>query len=225
MQMYLKISIVPITIIGIIFVVCDISYKFKTSDLLLLIPLIVVIVAGDGNLSVSFAQNKVIKMTRRDNSEVVIDSSTDIVEREGDFYFDIDDSVYSYLADYITYMAGSQKYVGKTIRFKGFAVDYSEYLPSDYAAIGKYYISCCAADAEFSGFVVKIGDVNIEENFWYEVEGVLELAKDNDGYDIMTVVPTSINKIEQGKESQYVYQCNNYGDGKCSNLLEYDLGY
>ena len=119
----------------------------------------------------------------------------------------------------------NEKYVGKTIKFRGFAVDYSEYLPSGYVAIGKYYISCCAADAEFSGFVVKQDGYNISENSWYEVEGVLELAKDIDGYNIMTIVHKTIKKIKQGDESQYVYQCNNYGDGKCSNLLEYDLGY
>ena len=247
MQFYLKLSIIPISIIGVLFLVCDIHYKFKYSDLLLVIPLIVIILAGDGNLSVSFAQNKVIKISRRSNEEIVdnnkvidtevvdnnqiVDNSkkeeeqNNIVVEDEDIYFDIDDSVYSYLADYITYMSGAQKYVGKTIKFRGFAVDYSEYLPSGYVAIGKYYISCCAADAEFSGFVVKQDGYNISENSWYEVEGVLELAKDIDGYNIMTIVPKTIKKIKQGDESQYVYQCNNYGDGKCSNLLEYDLGY
>ncbi len=244
MQVYLKLSVIPITIIGLLFIICDLHYKFKYSDLLLIIPLVVVILAGDGNLSVSFAQNKVIKISRRSNEEIndkvvdtevvdaeVVDNTekkeeqNNIIVQDDEIFFDIDDSVYSYLADYITYMSGAQKYVGKTVRFRGFAVDYSEYLPEGYVAIGKYYISCCAADAEFSGFVVKQNNFDISENSWYEVVGVLELAKDIDGYNIMTVVPSKITKIKQGDESQYVYQCNNYGDGKCSNLLEYDLDY
>ena len=40
MQFYLKLSIIPISIIGVLFLVCDIHYKFKYSDLLLVIPLI-----------------------------------------------------------------------------------------------------------------------------------------------------------------------------------------
>ena len=52
-------------------------------------------------------------------------------------------------------MTGAKKFVGKTIKVKGFAVDYSDYLNDGYYALGKYSITCCAADAEFAGFMIK----------------------------------------------------------------------
>ena len=231
MQIYLKISLFPIIIMGLFFIFMDFSYKFKLSDIFLCIPLIMIICAGDGKLSTALASNRMMKINRKDTSSISEVVKNNIEENENkkeevdeEIYFDVKDSVYSYLADYITYMSGSKKFIGKTIRVRGFVVDYSEYLADGYSAIGKYSITCCAADAEFAGFVIKYDFSKLKVNSWYEVEGVLELAKDAEGYDIVVINPKSVVQIFSN-EKQYVYSCNNYGDGSCSDLLKYDFEY
>ena len=236
MQIYLKLSVIPMILMGLIFCFVDCSYKYKVSDIVLLIPVFMLFFAGDANLTTSLANNKMMKISRKNDNSVVEsipkneEKKVDVEEKksvesvDNNIYFDIDDPVYSYLADYITYMSGAKSYVGKTIRFRGFAVDYSEYLSDGFSAIGKYSITCCAADAEFSGFVVKYDFSNLEEKSWYEVIGTLELAKDSEGYEIVVVNPISVSQIISN-EKQYVYSCNNYGSDACSQLLKYDLEY
>lgn len=236
MQIYIKSSIIPLSIIGIVLVLNKINYKFKISDLILLLPILLVLFAGDGVLSVGVAKVKATNKNRTKSEDVVevdptpdltpapapIDDKKDEIE---DFYFDLDESVYSYLADYLTYMTGARKYVGKTIKAKGFAVDYSEYLTDDYFAVGRYMITCCAADAEFTGFMVKYPKEKIEYGKWYEIEGYLELGKDSEGYDVMTINPVSVEEVKQGSSNDYVYSCETYGKDACKKLQEYDLEY
>ena len=243
--MYLKISLVPMIIMGVVLVLNkSINYKFKISDLVLLVPLIMIIIAGDGNLSMALANNRVSRISKNKTTNTVINEKEEIKEEQqeqqeqqeqvvpkeekidlDDIYFDIKDSTYSYLADYLTYTNGARKFIGKTIRVRGFTVDYSEYFSKDYFAIGKYMISCCAADAEFGGFVVKYPFSKVKMNTWYEIEGVLVSGKDIDGDDIVAIEAINVKEISSKGEEQYVYQCNNYGDGKCSELQQYDLEY
>ena len=96
-------------------------------------------------------------------------------------------------------------------------------IPKGYFAIGKYVISCCAADASFGGFISKYdGDVEIKENEWYEIEGVLNTAKDVNGYDIIIINVVNIKQIDGSKEEIYVYPCYN---GECGVLKNYDLNF
>ncbi|MBR1386375.1 MAG: DUF1980 domain-containing protein [Bacilli bacterium] len=236
MQIYLKIAVIPLTIMGLLLVFNNKNnYKFKLSDLVLLIPVLMIISSGDGKLSMSLANNrraisKKVNIIDNNSLEVDTNNNDNTLGRDKDeevidgIFFDVDDSVYSYLADYITYMAGAKKFVGKTIRLRGFTTDFGNYLPNGYFAIGKYYITCCAADSEFAGFIAK-SDYKIEFNKWYEITGVLESGKDSEGYDIIAVNVKSIKEIDGDSEKQYVYSCNNYGDGKCSKLQQYDLEY
>lgn len=243
MQIYIKSSIIPFIIIGLVLVLNNkINYKFKVSDLILLLPILFVFLSGDGVLSVSVAKVKATtknrtktEVTDNTNTNTNIDpnpntntntnTNNDKSDTIEDFYFDIEEKYYSYLADYITYMTGARKYVGKTIKAKGFAVDYSDYLTDDYFAFGRYMISCCAADAEFTGFMVKYPKEKIEYGKWYEVEGYLELGKDSEGYDVMTINPTSVKEVKQGDSNDYVYSCNTYGDKACEELQKFDLEY
>ena len=244
MQIYLKISIIPMLIIGCVLVFNNkVNYKFKISDLVLLLPIFMIVICGDGNLSVSFAKSKITSISNRvekkekleekedDNKQVEVDfeivdkNSKEKEEKIEDIYFDIEDSTYSYLADYITYIAGARKFDGKTIRVRGFALDYSDYLQDGYFALGKYAITCCAADAEFSGFMIKYDLSKIKYGSWYEVVGVLKVGQDKEGYTVMTIDATSVKEISSKGEEQYVYSCASYGDGKCSDLLKYDLDY
>ena len=159
------------------------------------------------------------------NKKIVYPVTIDKLDKIEEFYFDIEEPVYSYLPDYITYMMGARKYIGKTIKAKGFAVDYSEYLTDDFFAFGRYMITCCAADAEFTGFMVKYPKDKIKYGKWYEVEGYLELGKDKDGFDIMVINPVSVKEVDQGKSNDYVYSCDTYGKDACKKLQQYDLEY
>ena len=240
MQIYIKVSVLFLN---------KVNYRFKISDLILLLPLILIMFAGDGNLSSDIAKVKATSKnrtkidttdtTKDDNIIESVPTPTDNDKKDPidtpidndkkdkitDFYFDIEESTYSYLADYITYMTGARKYVGKTIKAKGFAVDYSEYLTDDYFAFGRYMITCCAADAEFTGFMVKYPSDKIEYGKWYEVEGYLEIGKDSEGYDVMTINPTKVKEVSQGNSNNNVYSCDSYGKGACEKLQQYDLEY
>ncbi len=229
MQIYIKSSVFPLIIIGLVLLFNNkINYKFKISDLVLLLPLLLIFFAGDGNLSVGVAKVKATVKNRtksdiieptKENSPIPTDTKIE------DFYFEIEDYNYSYLADYITYIKGAQKYAGKTIKAVGFAVDYSEFLTDDYFAFGRYMITCCAADAEFTGFMVKYPKEKIKYGNWYEVEGYLEIGKDKEGYDVMTINPTSVKEIKSDGINNYVYNCETYGKKACDDLLKYDLEY
>lgn len=233
MQMYIKGAVIPLIIIGIVLVVNKINYKFKISDLVLLLPLLLIMFSGDGNLSINVAKVKATAKNRtktevvdndpnKDKDPIDIEPANTQID---DFYFEIEDSNYSYLADYITYIPGAKKYAGKTIKAKGFAVDYSEFLTDDYFTFGRYMITCCAADAEYTGFMVKYPKDKIEYGKWYEVEGYLEQGKDSEGYDVMIINPTSIKEVKQGDSNNYVYSCDTYGKKACDDLLKYDLEY
>ena len=245
MQIYIKLSIIPFIVIGLVLVLNNkINYKFKVSDLVLLLPILFVFLSGDGVLSVSVAKVKATTKNRTkievtDNTNTNTNTNTNIDQNPNtntntnndksdtieDFYFDIEEKYYSYLADYLTYMTGARKYVGKTIKAKGFAVDYSDYLTDEYFAFGRYMITCCAADAEFTGFMVKYPKEKIEYGKWYEVEGYLELGKDSEGYDVMTINPTSVKEVKQSDSNDYVYSCNTYGDKACEELQKFELEY
>ena len=86
-------------------------------------------------------------------------------------------------------------------------------------------ITCCAADAEYTGFMVKYPKEKIKYGKWYQVEGYLELGKDKDGYDIMTINPTNVKEIKSDGINNYVYSCDTYGSKACDALQKYELEY
>ena len=261
MQKYIIWSVVPLLIIGL--VIClnnHISYKFKFTDIVLLLPIAMIIFAGDGRLTASLANNrntlykdasnKVIsnddekidnkeesntKQEEQKNEETSKEENNneEIVTPEPKYDFstvdyDVVDASYSMLTGILTYpdMNGYDinYFVGKKIRVRGFAVKKLQYMPSDYFAIGKYVISCCAADAGFGGFFAKYDLNKIKENTWYEVEGVFDKIKDNDGYNTLVINVINIKEIDGSKEEQYAYPCYSYDDGSCSALNNYDFG-
>lgn len=66
-----------------------------------------------------------------------------------------------------------QKYVGKTVRFKGIvALDKS--LPTGHYAIGRHIMTCCADDIAYRGVVAKgTGTLSLKTRDWVIVEGRL----------------------------------------------------
>lgn len=235
MQLYIKISIIPLVLIGIVLLINKDKYKFKLSDIFLLIPLILLILSSDGRITTNMANNRIrnhkVETKTIEKQETTIEEEKTIEpieEKEYDFTnvtFDITDTIYNELSNYLSYEPNAIKYVGNTIRVKGFTVKYASYLPDDYFAIGKYAISCCVADAEFTGFFVKYDRNKIIHNAWYEIEGVLEQGKDKDGNAILYINAINVKEIEEKNEEQYVYPCYAYDNGLCNDLNKYNLEY
>ena len=92
--------------------------------------------------------------------------------------------------------------------------------------LGFFILACdCTADAEFVGFYVKKGNYNINNNSWYEIEGILEKIKGLDGNDALAINIVNLKEIDSKKEELYVYPCYSYDNGSCAEVSKYDLSY
>ena len=234
LQIYLLISLPIISILGVNLLIGNDKTKFKVSDLFLLMPLIMLVLARDSKLSLNLASNRssnfmkdsMIKPSQYDSKlEDITENSSnnDIMYNIEKIDFAIKDDVYNILANMVTFNENPDKLVGKTIKVRGFTLLKHDLVPSGYFAIGKYLISCCAADAEFEGFVAKYNKGNIKDNTWYEIEGILEKGIDNQGYQIVTINVINIKEIDSKEEDIYVYPCYAYGDSTCSSLNDYEI--
>jgi putative membrane protein len=234
MHIYFYLSIVPLIIIGLVTVIKAPKIKFKITDLILLLPIIMLLLAGDGTLTSSFAKSRMnnnnvnkTKTAEKSKTEEKKEEEPTIDKEKYDFsnvYFDVIDSTYQGLSNYLTYTSGARIYSGKTIRVTGFIIKNESYLRDNLVAIGRYGITCCAADAEFAGFMVNIDATKVKENEWYTIEGVLKEDLDGEGYDILSIEVINIKKASKPKDT-YVYMCNEYGKGDCSDLQKYEFIY
>lgn len=230
MQIYIKISVIPLFIISIYLLTNkDKHLHFKLSDLILLLPVIMIILSGNGRLTETLATNKMIKIdnippidTKTINSDETNDKNEKSVAKINEIDFDIKDETYEYLANYFTTKEKALKYENKTIKVKGFVV-MNSFMPAGYFAIGKYSISCCAADATYAGYIAKYDINNIKENNWYEIEGILKRVSWPSGNDILVIDAVNVKEISSSEEEQYVYPCYSYDDGTCKDLMKYDL--
>lgn len=227
MHIYIYFSGITLLIIGLIICFSEKThYKFKISDLLLLLPLIILIFAGDGRLTLNYSNNKVVKMEKKGTNKPIKKKykEIDITKEIYDFkepFFDVNDTNYLDLANNITFITKPDKFIGKTIRVRGFSTTNNENLPKGYFMLGKYGVSCCAADAGIVGFIAKYDKYKIKNNSWYEIEGVLEVGYDKAGYTIMTIKIVNLKEIDSKSEEQYVYPCYNYGDDNCEKIMNY----
>ena len=231
MQLYIKLSFIPLLIIGIVLIITKpTTNKFKISDLILLLPIILLVISGDGRLSLSLATNKSINnkkvINKSTNNKSQVKESYSKPSEQYDFTnptFKIEDYSYSELSGYITFSPKAEKYIGSTIKVKGFAIKDNEVAPEGYYALGKYVVSCCTADASFSGFVVKDDSNTIRNDRWYDIEGVLEQGVDKTESSILYINVINIKEINSKTETQYVYPCYAYGNKKCEEINKYDL--
>ena len=232
MHIYFYLSILPLFIIGVVSLFKAPNIKFRITDLILLLPVLMLILSGDGTLSGSFAKSRISNTQSKTKSEEKIrtedkkeDNGPDIEYDLKNIYFDVKDSTYQGLANYLTYTSGARDtYTGKTIRVTGFIIKDEVYLRDDLVAIGRMAITCCAADAEFAGFMASIDSSKVKENEWYTIEGVLKKDKDGEGYDILSIEVINIKKAKKPKE-KYVYMCSEYGSGNCADLQKYEFVY
>ena len=239
MHIYIKSTLYILIIMGVvIFYDEHNAYKFKISDLVLILPLIMLIVAGDGRLTTNLSNNRNLnlntktstKITKKDSSKEnsLKEVEKNIKDGKYDFTnvdFPVINETYYDLANYLTYIDETNKYIGKTIKVRGFATKTGTYLPKGHFLLGKYGVSCCAADAGLVGFIVKEDNHRIKDGSWYEIEGVFYKTKDYAGYDIMAVKIVNIKEINGDDEEIYVYPCYSYDDGLCSELSKYNFEY
>jgi len=235
MQIYLKIALFVLIVMSLVLLFNNkIEYKFKVSDLVLLLPLLLLILSGDGRLSVNLASNRKMNysvQTKHDNtdnkSEQKKEEKKEIEPKKEITNIDIDvkDSSYSELGTYLTIGPKASNYIGKTIRVKGFTLFDDNIMPSGYFAIGKYNITCCAADSEFVGFYVKKENYEVKNNTWYQIEGYLESVKGLDGNEAVAISIVNLKEIDSTSEEQYVYPCYSYDNGSCEEVSKYDLSY
>lgn len=232
---YIKITSIVLIILGVFLLFIKSHERFKASDIILLLPILMLILSGDAKLNIGFAENRAkkyrtnseIKTTQEISIEDTTTTTTQIIDKDVEIPtiidFELKDSIYSSLANYITFPSDDaiNSLNGKTVKVRGFALTSMAIIDKNYFALGKYEMSCCAADAEFVGFIVKNNEVKIENGAWYELIGVLKPGKDKDGYNIMYVEIIDINKINE--EEQYVYPCYTYDDGTCKDLQKYGL--
>ena len=229
-QIYIKLALIPLLIMAIVVLFSHSHYKFKFSDIVLILPLIMLFTCGDGALTTSLAKNKVSKITtnrkvKKKIDEVKEEKLDEVTEYDfSNPYFDIQDNIYADVSGYLSSSDKAVKYEGKTIKVRGFALKYESFLPDGYFALGKYVITCCAADSSFSGFIFKYDSYKIKNNRWYEIEGVLREGKDKKEYSMMYIDVKNIKEIDSSSEEQYVYPCYSY-DETCSQLKKYDLSF
>lgn len=234
MQKYLIVSTIPLLLMGLVLCFNDKNiYKFKIIDLILLVPLIMLFAAGDGRLSSELASNrmnnfsspektikketKTVKEPKEENEEAHENAEYDFSKVD----FNVVDASYETLAMLMINEDKADILVGKTIRVRGFALTKVDYLPKKYFALGKYFVSCCSADAGFIGFFAEYDKNKIVKNTWYEIEGVLEKGKDVAGDTTMVIKVINIKEIDSSNEEQYVYACYAYDNGNCLELDKY----
>ena len=223
MQVYVKLSILPLLLIGLVFIFNNnIKYEFKLSDLVLLLPLIMIILSGDFRLTSSLAHSKSIKIDKEstiNDKEDEIDTSNYSFDKVD---FNVVDASYAGLSDYFNYTTNYEDIVGKTVRFKGLSIKNSKIVDKNKFIIGKYLITCCAADSSFIGFIVDFDKTKIKDNTWYQVEGVLKRIKLTDGTYVVGVGALNVSEIDSKNEEQYIYPCYTYDD-MCSEVSKYNL--
>lgn len=236
MQIYTKLALVVLALVGIVLMFIKSESKFKISDLILLLPVLMLILAGDGNLSVSFATNRLSNYSspkqvekveaQEETKKVRVIDATERTEEQDETYdftnvdFNVVDPSYSFLMNAISY-SEKDNLEGKTIRVRGFVVTNADYLTPDLFMIGKFDVSCCTADASFGGFFVLYDKNKIKNNNWYEIEGVLKRGKDLYGYPIYYIKAINVKTIDSSNEDRYVYSCYSYDNGECSEVFKY----
>ena len=72
-------------------------------------------------------------------------------------------------------MISSEKYIGKTLHFKGMVMKSKDF-PEDTFVPGRNIMTCCEADIRFLGFLCRYkGIVNIKRRSWVAVTATLKM--------------------------------------------------
>lgn len=94
-------------------------------------------------------------------------------------------------------------YVDKPVKITGF-VSRPKSSPERALYLARFYLMCCAIDAQPVGFWVDETDFpNLANDTWIEVSGTFDITKLRDS-EVMVIKPTKIEKVKE-PEDPYVY--------------------
>lgn len=179
--------------------------KFKIFNLVLFIPILALFFIGDSTLDTKVIKNKTTNLTFNE----VEDDNKNIGNYDLN-NIDLTIKDYNYVEASLEINNNPKNWYGKTVNIRGFVVREASYIPIGYFAIGKYYITCCAADATLVGFTVKSDNtMRVEDSGYYDIKGVFVKAKNQKGEDAIAIKAIKIEKVKE--EERQVYDCFAYG--------------
>lgn len=193
------ISAVAMSILGVMYLLNKKIYaKTKKIDYILILPVILIFVAGNGELSIELASNRASNLSTQIGN---YSNSNTFENDEENIDYAVTDDNYMEIISYI--LNNVDEAEGKTIKIRGYKVTKADYIQEGYYALGKYYISCCAADAVFVGILVdEEENAQKEESQWLEIEGVLKKTISAYGEETLYIEPTNTTNINP--ENRYV---------------------
>jgi putative membrane protein len=180
--------------------------KINLSNVFYLLPIIMLIIASNTQLSGAIAGNKMIDIGVNESgaSEVISDLPEDLESslKNSETMITIDDKNFS---DVLMEVSNNvKKYVGRQIKVSGFIFN-APGLEQDQFVIARLRMSCCAADSSIVGFVSK-REGKYKNDDWYEIEGTLSVEKYKGDTDIPMINVEKIEKIARPKKDKwYVY--------------------
>lgn len=200
-------------ITGVIFLISGIlilcnkirNITLKKDSLLLIVPVIMIFVAGNGELSLELAKKRAnnLALTGVSSTQSFTDTESDVVlNNNEEVLYELNDS--NYVITLNKLYENIDNIEGSKIIIRGFTIKDTSVITAGYFIIGKYIVSCCVADAGVVGILVKEELISVNDNEWYEIEGVINVIEDNTGSKTIAITPTTIESIES--ENMYVYQ-------------------
>lgn len=104
---------------------------------------------------------------------------------------------------FVDCLENTDKYYGKTVHFLGMATRGKELSESQFY-IGRYTAICCAADAQFIGFLAEYPDDPPVDGEWAEIEAVMERGVIDGKHQIILLKVKSL-KIVDEPEDPFLY--------------------
>ena len=110
---------------------------------------------------------------------------------------------------FVDCIENSDKYYGKTVRFKGMVTDQLRLLPGQFY-LGRKAAVCCEADAQLVGFISELDDTvkdvyNIpSKNEWIDMEAEIKRGEVMGNKAIILLKVKKMEKID-APESEFLY--------------------
>ena len=99
-----------------------------------------------------------------DGNKYYVIGDSDVIPEMNDVYADV--------SGYLSSSPKAGKFIGKTIRVRGFTINDNSYLPEGLYGLGKYGVSCCVADAGFMGFIINPDGHKIKKSTLKKLEEI-----------------------------------------------------
>lgn len=189
--------------------------KVLKSDVIYLVPILLLLFINSGKLSASTVDSKDVKSsiitntssssnkqtdTKLTNQQVNTKSSSDNVTQDHTDVV-INDKNYIDKLDDIDSNIG--KYIGKTIKVSGYIYRTDDMDKSTFV-LSRLYMYCCVADTEVVGYLSKYDNAeSLNTNDWYEVTATIAKAT-YEKEEMAELNIISLTKIDKPK-NEYVY--------------------